>query len=81
MTRGRPDFVLVFGAMNVDEAVARIRIRARPNRRATKFATSRSRPLEEALRRAEAERAPQKRFRSAYRFRFSPPRENGRSAF
>src|SRR5438067_1300810 len=26
MTRGRADFVLVFGAMNVDEAVSRIRI-------------------------------------------------------
>jgi len=26
MTRGRPDFVLVFGAMNIDEAVACIRV-------------------------------------------------------
>src|SRR5262245_31291326 len=54
---------------------------ARPVPRATKCATLQNPPLEAALRRAEVGRAPQKRFRLAYRHRFSIPLENGRLAF
>ena len=81
MTRSRADFVLVFGAMNVNEAVARIRIVLVQPVEPQNTRRDPGPPSEEALRRAEAERGLQKRFRSAYRFRSSPPRENGRSAF
>ena len=81
VTRSRADFVLVFGAMNVDEAVARIRIvlvQSVEPQNARRDPVLRRRKRCVGLKRNAAYK---NWFLSASRFRSSPPRENGRSAF